>query len=34
LPYAGKHTAAGCVIGGAVEEAIRRGAAEWKAEFE
>jgi adenosylcobinamide amidohydrolase len=30
LPYAGKHAAAGCVIGGAVEEAIRRGAAEWK----
>ncbi len=30
LPYAGKHTPAGCVIGGAVEEAIRRGAAEWK----
>ena len=30
LLYAGKHTAAGCVIGGAVEEAVRRGAVAWK----
>jgi adenosylcobinamide amidohydrolase len=30
LPYTGKHTAAGCVIGGAVEEAVRRGTVAWK----
>ena len=31
-PYAGKHTRIGHVVGAAVAEAVRRGAAEWKAE--
>jgi adenosylcobinamide amidohydrolase len=30
--YAGKHTRIGHVVGAAVAEAVRRGAAEWKAE--
>lgn len=29
LPYAGKHTAAGHLIGAVVEDAVRRGAAAW-----
>jgi adenosylcobinamide amidohydrolase len=31
-PYAGKHTRIGHVVAAAVAEAVRRGAAEWKAE--
>jgi adenosylcobinamide amidohydrolase len=31
-PYAGKHTRIGHVVGAAVAQAVRRGAAEWKAE--
>ena len=32
LPYAGKHTTVGHVVGAAVHEAIARGAADWLAE--